>query len=408
MAAPISARGRTVLPAELTEQLRPYLQAAADEMAREIRGMVPECASILERKYGQTIAQTIGHFIESLVRPDEGLADLIQVYAGIGADEAQHGRNLDGLQTAIRVSGQVACRRFIKDAFRLGWERETLELLTESMFVYLERLARAASEGYVKAQEQLTGVRERNRGRLRDLLVAHPPASREAIIDLARMAGWNPPQTIGLLALPPGAEISVLPPGVLADWSGEAPFLVIPDPDGPGQERLVAAVVRYGPAAIGPTVPLTEGAGSLRWARQALALIERGVLPDDGVVHCTDHLATLMVSASEDLVAVAMGRLLAPLLALPAHRRELLARTLLAYLQCGDNAVLAADLLHIHQQTVRYRIHRLEEMYVGEITDPQHRLELMIALHALLSPAHPETGEGLTVRRAVGRRTAAR
>lgn len=382
-----------LLTGELTEQLRPHLQAAADEIAHEIRMMVPEYARTLEDKSGQkmsqAIATTIGRFVDSLIRPDEGLDDLIEVYAGIGAYEAQHGRSLDGLQTAIRVSGQVACRRFIKDTYRLGWSRETLELLTESVFVFQERLARGASAGYADTREQLAGLRERNRGRLRDLLVADPPASREAIMELARTAGWDPPQTIGVVALPPRAEIAVLPPGVLADWAREAPFLVIPDPEGPGQERLIAALVRRGSAALGPTVALTEGAGSLRWARQALILIERGVLPGNGVVRCTDHLSTLMVSASEDLVAVATTRQLAPLLALPAHRREPLARTLLAYLQCGDNAVLTAELLHIHQQTVRYRIHRLEEMYGGQITDPENRLELMITLHALLSLARP-------------------
>jgi hypothetical protein len=235
-----------LLTGELTEQLRPHLQAAADEMAHEIREMVPEYARTLENSYGQkmsqAIAETISYFVDSLIRPDAGLDGLIEIYLGIGAHEAQHGRSLDGLQTAIRVSGQVACRRFIKDAYRLGWSRETLELLTESVFVYLERLARAASEGYADAREQLAGLRERNRGRLRDLLVADPPASREAIMELARTAGWDPPQTIGIVALPPRAEIAVLPPGILADWGGEAPFLVIPDPDGPGQERLVTAV----------------------------------------------------------------------------------------------------------------------------------------------------------------------
>lgn len=409
-ATPMASPPWTQVPAEVADLLRPHLEAAAAEMVQEIRDSVPEYAHPLNSRYGQrmqcSISRTIRHFVDAMGRPEVSLDPITEIYAEIGTYEAGKGRGLDGLQTAIRVSGQVACRRFIRDAYRLNWSREILGLITESLFLFLEEAARAAAQGYAEAQARLATERQRNRGRLCAVLVTDPPASREAIIELARSAGWDPPRTITAVALSvPGHETDppVLPAAVLADLTDRAPYLVIPDPDGPGQDRLIAAAVRNRTAALGPTVPLTRGAVSLRWARHTLELVESGVIVpekdpagrdlDDrprgdlvedgtGVVRCVDHVATLVASMSRDLVAAAASTRLAGLLEIPAHRRAPLVRTLLTYMASGDNAVVTARRLHIHQQTVRYRVRKLEEMCGTEIFDPRHRLEVMIMLHS--------------------------
>ncbi|ACY99324.1 MULTISPECIES: PucR family transcriptional regulator [Thermomonospora] len=375
------------ISAELAAPLRPYLEAAAEEMVLEIQGMVPEYARPLDSKYGRrmrwTVRETIRHFIDAIGRPDFDWSELAGIYARIGAHEARSGRNLDGLQTAIRVSGQVACRRFIKDAQRLNWSLQLLGQITESLFVFLERLAGAAAQGYAAAQEQVVTERERSRWRLRDLLVADPPASREAIAELARSAHWDLPRTLALVAVRPplGQPPPVMPPSILADWHGSSPYLVVPDPDGPAQERLITSLVRDCAAAIGPTVPLTRGALSLRWARHALELVERGVIPEKGPVRCLDHIPTLVTAMSEEIIEVALAERLAPLMELPPHRREPLVRTLLTYMENRDNAVAAAERLLVHEQTVRYRIRRLEEMLGDALTDPDRRLEMLLLLH---------------------------
>ncbi|MGI8332566.1 PucR family transcriptional regulator [Actinomadura scrupuli] len=384
---------------DLADLLRPHLESVAHEMAQQIREQVPEYAQPAESEYGrriqQTISETVEHFVGSLDRPEEGWHSLTELYTRLGAHEARRGNGLEGMQTAMRLSSQVACRRFIKDAYRLGWSRETLALLTDSLFLLLGIVADAAAQGYAAARGELASERERYRGRLRDLLVIDPPTSREAITELARSAGWELPRTVGVVALrrPVRATARLVPPVVLADWDGAAPYLVVPDPDGPGQERLVASLMRDHPGALGPTVPLTRGAVSLRWARRAVALMERDVLPA-GTVRCVEQLATLMASTSEDLIEAATTTLLAPILALPAHRRRPLAMTLLVYLQCGDNAVTTGERLHVHQQTVRYRIRRLQELYGGDLGDPDTRLDMMIALNSMLrfTPARRVTG----------------
>lgn len=375
------------VPPELAPPLRPYVRAAAAEMVREIQGLVPEYARPLNSEYGRrmsfTAQETVRHFIDALGRPDPDWADLVEIYTRIGAHEARKGRSLDGLQTAIRVSGQVACRRFIKDARRLDWPLETLGQITESLFVFLEKIAGAAAQGYAAAREQVTTERERARRRLRDLLVMDPPVSRKALDELARPAHWELPRTIALVAVrpPPGHPPPVMPPSILADWHDPRPFLVIPDPDGPGRARLVASLVHGCDAAVGPTVPPAKAALSLRWARHALALVERGVIARKEPVRCLDHIPTLVAAMSEELINVALDERLSPLAEQPPHRREQLALTLLTYMENRDNAVAAAERLLIHEQTVRYRLRRLEELLGDTLSDPERRIEMLILLH---------------------------
>ena len=54
--------------------------------------------------------------------------------------------------------------------------------------------------------------------------------------------------------------------------------------------------------------------------------------------------------------------------------------TALAYVRHGGNAVEMAAALHLHPQTVRYRVARLRELLGDQLDDPDARFELQIAL----------------------------
>lgn len=394
-ASAIMNRPLADVPAELADPLRPHLEKVAAEMVREIKALVPEYARPTDSPYGQrmqwAVEQTVTHFVAAFGRADMEWRTVTEIFEGIGTYEARKGRSLDGLQTAIRVSGQVACRRFIKSAQKEDWSLQTLGQITESLFVFLEKIAGAAARGFASAQERLATERERFRWRLRDLLVVDPPASREALLDLAKSARWEPPRTMAVVAVRPPDDhgAPVLPPAVLADWHGPVPYLIVPDPQGPGRDGLITSLVRNCKAAVGPTVPMTRGALSLRWAARALSLVERGVLPAKEPVRCLDHLPTLVSAMSEELIDVALRGRLAPLMDLPPHRREPLARTLLIYMESRDNAVAAADRLLVHEQTVRYRIRRLEELLGDVLYDPEHRIELLLMLHTWVNFDQP-------------------
>jgi DNA-binding PucR family transcriptional regulator len=129
------------------------------------------------------------------------------------------------------------------------------------------------------------------------------------------------------------------------------------------------------------TCALPISATSLRWAREALELSRRGVLPR-GLLRCEDHMATLVVFKDEELVSALAEVRLAPLAHLRPTQQDRLAETLLAWLRHGRGAGEVAAKLHVHPQTVRYRLRQLEELYGDQLADPDIRFELEIALRA--------------------------
>jgi hypothetical protein len=253
---------------------------------------------------------------------------------------------------------------------------------------------------------------ERRRRRLLDLLVADPPVSRQAIADRARAAGWPLPRMVAAVALadrgpgrgaagpvPPGplsglvpGLLPALPPDVLIDMVRPDPCLLVPDPDGPGRADLIERGLRGWMGALGPAVPLARASSSLRWARRALALSRRGIISaGPGVTRCDDHLSTLLLFSDEDLIQGLAGTRLAPLGQLRPAQQDTLAETLLAWLQNAGNARETARHLHVHPQTVRYRLRQLHALFGGMLLEPDLRFELEIALRArrLLSGAAP-------------------
>jgi DNA-binding PucR family transcriptional regulator len=129
---------------------------------------------------------------------------------------------------------------------------------------------------------------------------------------------------------------------------------------------------------------------SLRWARHALALARAGVIAVGGEpVRCDQHLSTLLILADEDLARTLLSRRLAPLAGLRPGRQDRIAETLLAWLQFGENAAEVAHQMHVHPQTVRYRLRQIEELFGDQLRDPDRRFELQVALRVrkLLAPA---------------------
>jgi DNA-binding PucR family transcriptional regulator len=71
---------------------------------------------------------------------------------------------------------------------------------------------------------------------------------------------------------------------------------------------------------------------------------------------------------------------LAPLDQLSPATRERLLDTLDAWLACHGSASAAAERLHVHVQTVRYRLEQLRDLLGDALDEPDARLELELAL----------------------------
>jgi DNA-binding PucR family transcriptional regulator len=133
-------------------------------------------------------------------------------------------------------------------------------------------------------------------------------------------------------------------------------------------------------AAIGPTVAGIDAYRSFRRAREGQELQRRGVLPRDGLLICADHLLALLLSADVQLAEELAQRCLRPLQGESVRSQDRLRRTLLAWLGHQGSVTAVAAELHVHTQTVRYRLGRLKGLFGAELEDPKRRLEIQLAL----------------------------
>ncbi|MFC4013234.1 helix-turn-helix domain-containing protein [Nonomuraea purpurea] len=370
-------------PADIVRTLRAGIGRVSEEVIEEIQTRIPEYARPSDELYikvvRMAVEQAVEGFLDRVENPDAPWDP--EPFRMIGKGEAAEGRTLEALQTAMRLGARVGWRRLTEIAGPLGLSPQSLYDLGEAIFVYLDQLAAAAAEGFEEATARAAGEMERRRGRLLDLLLSRPPAGAEAIADLAKAAGWRLPKSVACVALDDHPCAPALPLDVLMGLDRPVPCLLVPDPRGPGQAQMLGHALRGFPAAIGPAVPLAAAETSLRWAREALELSRRGVLPR-GLLRCEDHMATLVVFKDEELVSAMAEVRLAPLSHLRPTQQDRLAETLLAWLRHGRGAGEVAARLHVHPQTVRYRLRQLEELYGDQLADPDIRFELEIALRA--------------------------
>jgi hypothetical protein len=155
---------------------------------------------------------------------------------------------------------------------------------------------------------------------------------------------------------------------------------LIADPDAPGRLERIRRALDGRLAALGPTTTWSHAAES--WARAAscVRLARDGVLPGEGLLVASEQLGVLALHADPALVRELAAVRLAPLEGLTPAAKSRLEATLLAWLRQQGNVALVAAELHVHPQTVRYRLARLRERFGEALEQPDARFELELAL----------------------------
>jgi hypothetical protein len=392
-------------PPGTAEIMLPGLAHTAEEMITAIQREVPEYADPRDESYARnvhrSVHQMLRQFVQLVADPSTPREESVKLGLAIGRRAAAEGQNIEIVQAAMRTGARVAWHRLCMKAAKGIVSIEVLGAIGEAIFLYIDELSAACAEGYMQAGAEMADELKRRRGRLLDVLVADPPASEDVIADRARAAAWTLPRMVAAVVLADRGQellspLPALPAEVLADMVRTDPCLLVPDPDGSGRIDAIERGLRGWTGALGPVVPLSQAGRSLRWARQVLSLVRRGVVgPRSGLVRCDEHLSTLLLLADENLAQVCVAARLAPLLRLRPEQQETLAETLLSWLQSAGNANIAARQLHVHPQTVRYRLRHLQELFGEALAQPAARFDLEVALQArlLLSKAAPATGE---------------
>lgn len=356
---------------------------------QEIQRTIPEYARPLEGRFGEAITegieQTVKQFIDRVADPNAPQEDAAKVFRELARLEAGEGRGVDTLQSAYHVGARVAWRLIAEFSQAANLPAATICRLADALFTYIDEISALSVEGYAAAKVRAAGALERRRRRLLELILSEPPVSPQALAELAASAQWELSEHVAAVALAQRNDRGESPAfvfdaSVLADLDGCEPCLVVAEPHCRRQE--FETELRGWRAVVGPRVRLSAASTSLKWARRAMALIDRGVLPDKPVTWCGDNLSTLLLTADDFLVRELAERSLAPMASLTAKQRARLSETLLALLETRGSAPEIANRLHIHPQTVRYRMHQLEALFGDHLRDPDERFALEISLRA--------------------------
>ena len=369
--------------------LAPELPSLADEIVAAVSAGVPDYARPLEGPFGRGlragVEKALSQFVRMIERPGDDREGGRELYVNLGRGEMLAGRTLDALLAAYRLGARVAWRRFASVGAAAGLPPETLYLLAESIFAYIDELSAESVEGYAQEQSAAAGEAQRRRQLLVRLLVQDPPADRAATATAAAEAGWELPGELAAVTFygeDPDRQASRMGAGAIATRVGDLCCAVVPDPDAPGRRAQLARALDGCDAALGPTVPWPEAPQSFRRAAATTRLVADGVIRDSPLVSASDHSVTLLLYSDRGLAAQLVRQRLRPLDGLAGGARARLVETLRAWLDHQGRPGPIAEALHVHPQTVRYRLARIRELFGDSLDDPDARLELDLALRA--------------------------
>ena len=400
------------IDADVVEALRERLPAVAAQTVEAITVEVPSYTGALSGSMGENISSAVqmalAGFLTLAARGgDPGRSSphgpTIEGAYALGRGEARSGRSMDALLAAYRVGARVAWRELARAAAEAGLRAETMAEFAELVFAYIDELSAASVAGHSHELSTSGRVQERYLARLAQRLLAG--AGADVLSAAAERAGWPVPRTLTAVLLPVSqvrAVVAVLGEGSLQAGedlpglpdggdAGEQALLFVPDVEDPVARRHLLRVLGGRSAVVGPARPWVQARASYLRAVRVLSLGAPGAVPVDS----EDHLPDLVLGADPEALADLRARVLDPLRDLRPATAERLAETLLSWLlHQGRREAVAAD-LHVHPQTVRYRMGQLRQRYGARLDDPATVLALVVALGARLPSPGSVPGAGM-------------
>ena len=373
---------RFALQRGIVEALHAQLPSVAELTVGAVTAEVPEYADAFAGEMGATIQgavqMALAGFLRLASKPGDSapLGPARDGAYALGRGEARGGRTVDALLAAYRVGARVAWREMSTTAVERALPAQTVAQFAELVFAYIDELSAASVAGHADELATSGRVRQQYRERLAYALLTGTAVA--AVEVMAERADWIPPTTLTVVLLPSARTHDTLSLLDVRTLVVPGDLLSLTDTDvllSPDARPALMRSLRGRAAVVGPTRPWSAVASSYARAVRLLDRMTAGE-PVDSEAHLTSLVLTADGEALADLRAVA----LAPLADLRAGTADRLAETLRSWLlHQGRREEVAAD-LHVHAQTVRYRMTQLRELYGEQLVDPDAVLQLIVAL----------------------------
>ncbi|MDT7649923.1 MAG: hypothetical protein QOI36_1329 [Pseudonocardiales bacterium] len=356
------------------------------EVREALEERVPDYAEFLAAHEQEVTAGVIGVLGRIVSLTNDGAIDRPaerEFFEQLGRSQWREGRDLLDLLAVYQIGVRVFWRHVAAAALEVGLDPGMLAALAETVFFFVDQLSSASAHGYVLEQEEAGALRERHRDELVDLMLSEstdPAAVRAA----ARRADWPVPEKVSVVLVEPDdasgrRALSRLDARSLPIRRPPLLGAVVPRGPRPTERAALTGLLRGAHASVGAAVPPEQLARSLHFAEIAARLTKEHLLSDDPVF-VADHLDAIIVHRDHRLLDALGDQVLAPLEQSPPSSRARLRETLRSWLRhMGDRRAMAGE-LHVHPQTVRYRMGRLHELYGDSLDDPAVRARLMLAL----------------------------
>jgi hypothetical protein len=393
--------------------LRETLPSVAAETVAAVVHEVPSYTGALSGSMGENIEAAVEMALGGFLKlasgsrgsdPSTPLGPTREGAYSLGRGEARSGRSMDALLAAYRVGARVAWRELAAAAAAAGVGAGTMAQFAELVFAYIDELSAASVAGHSDELSTSGRVRQRYLERLGQHLLAG--ASADVLTASAVRADWPVPRTLTAVLLPAAqvrGAVSLLGhrtlqlgedlPGLDAETVEQVSLLLVPDMDGRDRGRLMR-VLQGRSAVVGPPRPWTQARTSYLRAVRTMGLAEPASASGQPL-DTEQHLVELVVTADAAALADLRAAVLAPLAGLRPATAQRLAETLRSWLLHQGRRDAVAEELHVHAQTVRYRMGQLRELYGARLEDPRTVLELVLALHGPEGPASSGSPEDL-------------
>lgn len=375
---------------ELRTALPTTARACVKAIVREVPGYDRDFDRILRANIQGAVQQALGAYVESHSPGGDKRAVEAMTHGAyrLGFGEASSGRSMDALLAAYRVGARVAWDMFAETLIATKQPSALVAQMASETFAYIDRLSGASLAGHTAALTQRTQEIARRRDQLAAALAAGEPVS--SLEALAETAHWPTPQTLCALVLDgtPSPALETLL-GERTLWaSGGTNGSIALIPDLPAKKRD-AVLTACGPhsAALGPATAWTSANESIRRAQRAKSL-------SSGTVDTEDRLPDILLAADPFVAGLLRDKAMAPLRELTDVKQQVNAETLLSWLLHQGRREDVAAQLHVHPQTVRYRMNQLRELYGERLNDPRSVLELIVGLTIASDEALAPLGGG--------------
>jgi hypothetical protein len=310
-----------------------------------------------------------------------------------GRRRADQGVPLPVILHAYRVAGKFIWAAVLAEA--AGEEGAATALLhagSELWFIINEQSG-AVTDAYRDAIAERARSNSQTRNAMLDVLLRGDLGDGSRLWECAstlRLPHHGTFVVVAARALRPGAESiphaedALRTRGIQSAWRVEldAHVGVVVLTPRQGIDRLCAllAELTTGPVGISePYAGLEQTPAALRQARLASA----AATPDShDVVRYEQVPVAVLLASAPDAAATVAQAILGPVLALPAVECDILLGTLRTWFAEHGATSTAAAKLHVHRNTVRYRLRRLEELTGRSLSQPIGLAELHLALEA--------------------------